>query len=318
MAGDNVGSSGGRKRPSLRNTVYFQTSRGQTYARKWPRKQPNQKGKAKEHQEWFGQVNRLFDYLIPQQQIAYIQAAKGSVYYPRDLHMSMVAGRVFYLYDPFSGRTIYPMAALRDVSASLDVISSDKGVLLARDTDLWSPLAPGAQGTVLTSAGPGALPQWLPASGGGGTVWTLRASWQWSVDVPSVVFNGLTDADDILCIAYGLGQSSTSAIQWHVSTDDGANWWATSGDYVTTTATSGAQTAQDAALETSNASPGTRMCAGLITSVRQPAPALILPALASLAAPRLFVANLVNPIDAVRLSVTAGNLTAGSAFVLTR
>lgn len=55
------------------------------------------------------------------------------------------------------------------LSALLDALmGSTEGDLLVRGSAAWEALAAGTSGNVLTSNGPGAVPSWQPASGGGG------------------------------------------------------------------------------------------------------------------------------------------------------
>ena len=52
------------------------------------------------------------------------------------------------------------MAAIGDVSESLDVLGQTVGDILVRALDRWRPPPPGSSGDVLTNAGPGAPPAW--------------------------------------------------------------------------------------------------------------------------------------------------------------
>lgn len=57
------------------------------------------------------------------------------------------------------------------VTLSLDQLADDPGDILVRDGNEWIGLAPGAADEVLTSQGPGLLPQWTPLAAGG--IWSM-------------------------------------------------------------------------------------------------------------------------------------------------
>lgn len=66
-----------------------------------------------------------------------------------------------------NGAPAVPVAT--SVSALLDhVLSSTQGAIIYRGASLWSALAPGTSGNVLTSGGAAANPSWASAGGGGG------------------------------------------------------------------------------------------------------------------------------------------------------
>jgi len=67
---------------------------------------------------------------------------------------------------------MYSMAHRERFSRTLDVFSQEIGSLLVRDSELWTGLLPGPEGSVLISRGPGQLPEWgmLTATGFGGVV----------------------------------------------------------------------------------------------------------------------------------------------------
>lgn len=61
-----------------------------------------------------------------------------------------------------------PLRALVDVSESLDVISQQRGAILARHENYWRPVFTDEEGWVLTSQGPAMPPIFAPPQGGGG------------------------------------------------------------------------------------------------------------------------------------------------------
>lgn len=176
----------------------------------------------------------------------------------------------------------------------------------------------GAEGLALrVNAAATALEFYTPATGGGGSSsWTLAGSWTHSGDVASVEFTGLAPASELLLIAYNLTLSGTStSIRWRVSTDNGASYFSTSGDYIRVTGTSGNQGPLDSMFLTSSATGSTRWLSGVIlNSGVTDGPKLGIPNTGEEVA---FIADNSNDIDAVQLSCTA-NLTGGSAFVYKR
>lgn len=63
-----------------------------------------------------------------------------------------------------------------NINTSLDQIASTWGSVLFRGTTDWEGLAPGTNGYVLTTHGPGADPTWEPAASGSGTVTSVGIS----------------------------------------------------------------------------------------------------------------------------------------------
>lgn len=154
-----------RRGPAHTGRVIVDTYRGQIRVRSWPRKQTAaERAKKRDREEWFRQANILTKYVIPEQAIIAIEATRGTPFMPRDLLVMAMAGRVFGYREP-GGRTIYPMGARSDVSASLDVFTQTVGGLLARGSEFWEAVDPGTAGQALVSQGPNALPAWAdPAS----------------------------------------------------------------------------------------------------------------------------------------------------------
>ncbi len=60
------------------------------------------------------------------------------------------------------------MAAVQDISDSLDVLAQDVGSLLVRYGDRWRALTGGSPGDVVTRQADGTPPSWQPTAGGGG------------------------------------------------------------------------------------------------------------------------------------------------------
>lgn len=126
----------------------------------------------RDQNEWFRQANILAKYAPGAQQWIAIRIAKGGPWYPRDLLMSAMAGRLFEQLE-IDGQIWTSMAVVQDVSDDLDFVGGKAlGTLLVRGPDRWQALLPGAEGQALTSGGPEALPGWAAGGGGGGLIVT--------------------------------------------------------------------------------------------------------------------------------------------------
>lgn len=157
-----------RKMPSLRNVVMIDTVRGVLRVRKWPKKYGKARSALQQYWiDWFRQANLLAKYADGAQQARAIAMTKGSGLYPRDVMLKAMRGRL-YTWADTTGWKWYPMAAIQDVSDSLDALAQTVGSILVRASDRWRDAAAGIAGDVLTNMGPGVAPEWQPAAGGGG------------------------------------------------------------------------------------------------------------------------------------------------------
>ncbi|HDZ44101.1 MAG TPA: hypothetical protein ENH80_09185 [Phycisphaerae bacterium] len=144
------------------------TVRGTLRVRKWPKKY----GKARSALQawwidWFKQANKLAKYADGMAQARAIEMTKGTGLYPRDVMLSAMRGRL-YVWADNTGKKYYPMAAVQDISDSLDVLAQTVGSVLVRAVDRWRAPDPGNPGDVLTYQGSSAPADWQPAAGGGG------------------------------------------------------------------------------------------------------------------------------------------------------
>ncbi len=144
------------------------TVRGVLRVRKWPRKRGTPKSASQLWWiDWFRQANKLAKYIDAASMRRAIELTAGTGKYPRDIILQAMRGRL-YVWQDQNGKVWYPMAAVQDISETLDVLAQTVGSVLARAGDRWRSLAPGIPGDVLTSQGPGVLPSYQPAAGGGG------------------------------------------------------------------------------------------------------------------------------------------------------
>lgn len=154
---------------------------------------------------------------------------------------------------------------------------------------------------------------------GGGGAWSLAASHTISSSVANVDFTGLSGVSAIRLVAIGITQAVNGAAFVNVSTNNGVSWFTTSGDYVALTDGTGvaantttfslwntsATAARDGVLE--------------LTGIDIPGvPVLGVSLVVTTTPTRFFVGDLVNPINALRVTGSAGNLTGGTIYVLTQ
>ena len=155
--------------------------RGTIRVRKWPKKRGKPRSEAQRFWvDWFKQANLLAKYADAASQTRAIEATKGSGWYPRDVLLKAMRGRLYWWTDQ-TGWKWFPVAAIGDISLALDVLGQTVGDILVRATDRWRPPPAGVGGNVLTHQGPGASPIWADPSAGvafGGGCLLTRDSFQ--------------------------------------------------------------------------------------------------------------------------------------------
>ncbi len=90
----------------------------------------------KEQNELFRQYQWATKYFAPQIYIGWAEAVKGTPLLPRDIMTMLMSGRLCSL-GMVDGRILYPMAAVQDISQSLDIITQVPGMVLRRGPVLW-------------------------------------------------------------------------------------------------------------------------------------------------------------------------------------
>ena len=177
------GWPGQAKHPSFKKGLVFRVNQGSLFAQMWPRK----RGKpthpvTKEQNAWFREANLLAKYASGGQQWIAIRITKNGPWYPRDLLMSAMAGRLFERLE-IDGQTWFSVAVREDISENLDIVAGKiEGTILVRDAEVWRGLVPGLLGQVLASGGPSALPAWGPGGVAAGLIFDQN--------MPSVGFSG--------------------------------------------------------------------------------------------------------------------------------
>lgn len=191
------------RHPALSGRMVIDTVRGVLRVRKWPKKRgPPKSERQAWWVDWFRQANALAKYVDPRQQEAAIVMTKGTGMYPRDLLLKAMRGRLYHWADE-TGWRWFSMAAITDISNTLDVLAQTVGSVLVRATDRWRAPAPGVVDDVLTLKGSPLVPVWYAAGGGapafGGALVNKTADQTISnVTMTPIVFDGeVYDTDAI-------------------------------------------------------------------------------------------------------------------------
>lgn len=210
-----------------------------------------------------------------------------------------------------TGNAITPQM-LRDFLASGGIYSSGAGAPVAQPASLFELYVDTTQHAVYIAINTGAVLDWKRV----GNDWKLAGSWTFSINVTEVDFTGLAGYNELMVIARGITVASSGQRQLLVSTDNGSTYRSTSGDYITTT-TAGVESNAGSAAFHITASALARSgilripqagLSGVPKSIENPVSA----------APILFIQSTL-PINALRINNSAaGNLTAGSIYVMGR
>lgn len=166
--------------------------RGVLRVRKWPKKRgPPKSAKQAFWVDWFIQANRLAKYADGMSLARAIEMTKDSGLYPRDVLLMAMRGRLYNWVDQ-DGWRWYSVAAIGDISESLDVLGQTVGDILVRAVDRWRPPPAGSVGQVLTHAGPAAPPVWAPSTGVGGFVGGALVRKTANQSIPNIAWTVLT------------------------------------------------------------------------------------------------------------------------------
>lgn len=223
----------GRPRgPTYRGRIMIDSFRGVLRIRKWPKKRgPPRSARQAFWVDWFRQANRLAKYVDGMSMARAIAMTKGSGLYPRDVLLMAMRGRLYNWTTP-DGWRWYSMAAIADISESLDVLAQTVGSVLVRAADRWRPPAAGILGDVLTNKGPGNAPEWQAPAGPGGLAQEPLAG-------TPIVPDGTKSQYDIDVSAYAaisltldnVGFAASSHCVLTLSTDGGLTFRAGATDY---------------------------------------------------------------------------------------
>lgn len=240
-------------------------------------------------------AQRMTKYMAPRMYQEMMKQVEGSPLLPRDVMTMMLYNRLYAFVLP-SGRILWPMPAYYDVSETLDVITNTPGETIVRGVDGWEPVA---------SPGPQLA-----------TRWNVLQDVTIAAATPSVIATNAGPWNEFLILALGVTASVTGLRSVNLSTDNGASFYTTPGNYLLITDTGTSSASGGANLHNTNAT-AARYGMMHITGNNSGAPP-ILACVNTGSQPRLFVASPL-PINAIRVNNNlGGNLTGGRVVILGR
>lgn len=146
--------------------------------------------------------------------------------------------------------------------------------------------------------------------------WALAGSWDHGIsgDTASPIpFTGLANYNEILVVGRDITKSVSGILELHVSVDNGANYFTTSGDYKTIAGTGSTADTTRFQLHATNAT-AARSCMAHLHNLANAPPV----GFTNVDNVTLFTAS-ASPIDAVRVTASGGgNLTGGTIKVYAR
>lgn len=153
----------------------------------------------------------------------------------------------------------------------------------------------------------------IPGGSGGGGTWTLAASTTIAAPTATYDVTGLAGATDILVVMKDIAASGGSVLLTLASTDNGATFLNTSGDYVQV---SNSGIIANVASMTSSASTGA-VRGGVVTIAACDLTGPI-KAFRTAAGNAGYIPAATNPINAIRVARPGANMTAGQIWVFVR
>lgn len=304
------------RKPSFRGRVMFDVVNGQIRVRKWPKKRGKKlAAHTLEQNDWFRQAQWATKYWDPRLMQDIADAVSGTPLLPRDIATMIMAGRFASITIPGHG-TIYPMAAINDVTQSLDVVAQQRGNMLVRGPDLWMPLAAGPDGWLLTSRGELMEPHYAPPPAAKND-FVLIESRTISAPTQNADFLNLGSYGEILMIATGLTAAASSQRYIFASTDNGATFFTSSTEYGAISQVGAVTGAGSFGTAGSVGTAGYGMHFHLLNNQAHGQNKIALNPSTS-AMTRMFLANGL-PINALRVTnSTTANLTGGTIIVYAR
>jgi len=218
--------------PSHRGAMMVDVTRNVLRVRAWPKKRGRPKSALQLYWvDWFRQANALAKLADNYTLARAIELTKNTGWYPRDIILKAMAGRL-YTWTDSTGWTYYSMAAITDISKTLDILAQTVGSLLVRHSDRWKAPAPGILSDVLISQGPGVPPIFGPSPGSGGVVEEVITGTPIVVDNTASTYDiDISAYTKVVCILDHITFNASDRAAFRFSVDDGATFKSGAGDY---------------------------------------------------------------------------------------
>lgn len=283
-----------KRRVTLRGTVMQDVSQGEERTRKWPSSRPSVAGSKKTKQaKDFATAQIINKYMAPQILTWAHKQVENSPLLPRDVLTMMLFQRLYAFILP-DGRILYPMTARSDVSQSLDAVAAQPGETLVRGPNGW-------EGT--------------PAGNGVGFGYKMILDQTITSPTAAIDLLDITQWSEIFVWWNNVTLSGNGWRNALLSTNGGATWYTTNGDYMQLN-TNGTYTARfDIGGHSIGASAGRNL---FIRFIRLPqSPTMLIEANIN-SLPQVFVAS-PDQVNAIRLYGYGGyNLTGGRIWAAAR
>jgi len=139
-------------------------------------------------------------------------------------------GRLYTWIDS-TGWQWYPVAAIEDVSKTLDVLAQTVGSILVRATDRWRAPVAGTINDVLTYKGATTPPVWQTPSAGGIQTGALAGSPVSPDNTVALYDFDVSSFAEVEFAFQDLGIAASTSIHFRLSTDGGTTYKAAAADY---------------------------------------------------------------------------------------
>ncbi len=221
-----------KRGPSYSGKFMIDTVRGVLRVRKWPRKRGTPKSALQRWWiDWFRQANLLAKYVDAASARRAIEITANSGMYPRDVLLAAMRGRL-YTWQDQNGKVWHPMAAVQDISESLDVLAQNVSNVLVRAVDRWRAAGPPSPtvGHVLTFKGAALPPEW-DAAGSDVTQQVVPGTPITPDNTKALYDVDVSNYANVEIILDGIGFAAVDRATFRFSTDGGTTFRSGGSDY---------------------------------------------------------------------------------------